>query len=192
MHLPPSLYNNLVRPEWSTNHYIKNVIKSRYNLDEKLVLDFGCGTGACCSMFATNHYVGMDPDADRIAYAARLHPGYTFEVFDGRFRVEQQNAFDFILIIAVLHHISTDTLSDYLEQFHQLLKPQGRILVIEPCQIRDTPVNNFFMRIMDRGQYIRTTSEYLDLFHNARYRIETTKVYQKMLLYNEFFFSACH
>ncbi|WP_249930981.1 class I SAM-dependent methyltransferase [Paenibacillus polymyxa] len=106
---------------------------SHFSFDSQTVLDFGCGTGANCSMFNPLYYVGIDPDAQRIDYAKRLYSHHAFQVFNSNNLPFDNESFDYILIIAVLHHISSDEISSYMKEFQRILKPNGTIVVMEPC-----------------------------------------------------------
>lgn len=190
MQLPPKLYNWLVRPEWLTNIYINDLLKENFILKNKDVLDFGCGIGSTSSIFSPEDYLGIDPDQERIKYAQQLYSDYDFQTLDKGKLDFEANSFDYILMIAVLHHIPSDELRDILQQFHQILKSTGRIIVIEPCFFSNSYLNNYFMKIMDNGDYIRNLNQYFKLFQNQYYKVNPIAKYKKMILYNELFFSA--
>ncbi len=46
MYLSPRVYHRIVRPRWFTKTYIHDHIKSQFTVENKIELDFGCGTGA--------------------------------------------------------------------------------------------------------------------------------------------------
>ncbi|PPA90053.1 class I SAM-dependent methyltransferase [Brevibacillus laterosporus] len=190
MYLSPGLYHRIIRPRWFTKTYIHDHIKSQFTVENKIVLDFGCGTGANCCMFGTEHYYGIDPDVNRVQFAKRLYPNHTFTIFDGK-RIPMHNqTVDLLLIVAVLHHISNEQISEYLSEFHRVLKPDGKIIIIEPYLSRKKKFNNWFMTRYDDGEYIRNEDDYLQLFNNQRYDCTVLKKFQKLLLYNEIFFIA--
>ncbi|ADL12665.1 class I SAM-dependent methyltransferase [Acetohalobium arabaticum] len=190
MQLPPKLYNWLVRPEWLTNIYINDLLKENFILKNKDVLDFGCGIGSTSSIFNPEDYLGIDPDQERIKYAQQLYSDYDFQTLDKSKLDFEANSFDYILMIAVLHHIPSDELRDILQQFHQILKSTGKIIVIEPCFFSNSYLNNYFMKIMDNGDYIRNPNQYFKLFQNQYYKVNPIAKYKKMILYNELFFFA--
>ncbi|AKF96379.1 hypothetical protein J5TS2_24210 [Brevibacillus halotolerans] len=141
-------------------------------------------------MFGTEHYYGIDTDVNRVQFAKRLYPNHTFTVFDGK-RIPMHNqTVDLLLIVAVLHHISNEQISEYLSEFHRVLKPDGKIIIIEPYLSRKKKFNNWFMTRYDDGEYIRNEDDYLQLFNNQRYDCTVLKKFQKLLLYNEIFFTA--
>jgi len=191
MELSPKMYHWFVRPKWFTERY-NNTIKSLladFNFDNKEVLDFGCGIGSISSIFNPENYLGIDCDARRISYARHRYPQYRFEATRDNNLPIQNKSKDYILIMAVLHHISSQGLSEYLGEFRRVLKPDGKIIVIEPCFFEKFHLSNWCMSSFDRGKYIRNEGEYLKIFHGHNYKTEVIKRFKKCF-YNEIFFTA--
>ncbi|BCG59332.1 class I SAM-dependent methyltransferase [Paenibacillus sp. URB8-2] len=186
----PQLYHWIVRPKWFTKKYIHDQIKPRFAFNDKIVLDFGSGTGANCSMFQPVHYLGIDPDAKRIHYARRSYPDYKFHVLEhGKLPVDNESV-DYILIVAVLHHISSEEIADYMKEFKRILKPDGNIIVMEPCICKKKPLCNWFMNFYDDGEYIRREEEYIQLFRENEFTSQVINRFRKGFLYHELFFTA--
>ncbi|MNC44532.1 hypothetical protein D3C75_934430 [compost metagenome] len=97
---------------------------------------------------------------------------------------------DFVFIIAVLHHISNEQITGYLNEFSRVMKPEGTMIVIEPYLCPQHKLNNWFMKQYDNGEYIRSEDEYLQLFKRQQYEYQVIKRFRKGLLYNEIFFTA--
>ncbi|WP_245920655.1 class I SAM-dependent methyltransferase [Melghirimyces profundicolus] len=163
-----------------------------FPVKEGHILDFGSGTGANCPIFSPEGYIGIDPDHRRIAYAKKLYPEYTFDVFKHhRFPVEDKSM-DYILIVAVLHHIASEEIHRYMKEFRRILKTTGTIIVIEPCLFADKPLSNRLMTWFDHGEYIRNEKEYLHLFQHHHFHCQVLKRFRKGLFYHELFFCAQH
>ncbi|PZE19668.1 class I SAM-dependent methyltransferase [Paenibacillus xerothermodurans] len=189
-HAAPRLYHWFVRPRWVTKKYIHNHVQSHFDLNDKHVLDFGSGTGANSPMVNPLFYIGVDPDAARVNYAKSLYPGHNFRVLkDSRLPVDN-GMIDYILIIAVLHHISSDEIAQYMKEFTRVLKPTGMIIVMEPHLNDKNPVCNRFMQWYDKGDFIRHEQDYLRLFEEHDYECSVLKRFKKCFLYNELFFAA--
>lgn len=186
----PRLYHWFVRPQWITKKYIHNHVHSHFKFEGQTVLDFGSGTGANCSMFHPSYYVGIDPDAKRIEYAKQLYPDHKFQVLESKRFPFANESVDYILIIAVLHHISSDDISSYMKEFQRILKSNGTIIVMEPCLCKEKPLCNRFMKWYDKGDYIRNEEEYIQLFGDLNYDCKVIKRFRKCFLYNELFFSV--
>ncbi|GAB6136975.1 class I SAM-dependent methyltransferase [Halanaerobaculum tunisiense] len=190
MNLPPQLYHWLVRPKWLTNIYINNLLTNNFTFQDKEILDFGCGIGATCPIFNPDHYLGVDPDQQRINYATNLHPNYQFLVLTENHLNLPPNSIDYVLLIAVLHHMSRAEIKEILPQLQRILTPTGKILAIEPHFVSNSQLNNQFMDLIDNGSYIRTTNKYFTIFQNHNYQVNPIKKYSKLFFYNEVFFSA--
>ncbi|MGG1576143.1 class I SAM-dependent methyltransferase, partial [Fictibacillus sp. NRS-1165] len=184
------VYHALVRPKLITKIYIEKNIQRHFDFSNKTVLDFGSGTGANCTLFSPDHYFGLDPDHGRIDFAKRMYSPYRFQAFSGNKLPAKDSSFDVILIIAVLHHISPEAIRDYVTEFKRILKPDGRIIIIEPCFFKKSPVSNWFMQWYDAGNYIRREEDYLNYFAKANFKCNVLKRFKKCLLYNELYFTA--
>ena len=191
LQLSPRIYHSLIRPKWLTKLYIQNHIQQHFIFSDKKVLDFGAGTGANCTLCTPEHYFGIDPDSHRIEFAKRLYNQYRFETFNGNELPSENNSFDFILIIAVLHHIAPELVHDYVKEFKRVLKPEGRIVVLEPCLFEKSPISNWFMRSNDKGEYILSEEEYLNYFTKEKFQCQVLKKFKKCFFYNELYFSVC-
>nr|WP_237690617.1 class I SAM-dependent methyltransferase [Paenibacillus caui] len=190
MYLSPHLYHRIVRPRWFTNKYIHEHIKKLTSLENRSVLDFGCGTGANCTLCDADRYYGLDPDAQRIQFARRLHPKHIFMVFDEE-RIPIPDQFiDLILVIAVLHHIPNEQITAYLQEFRRVLKPGGKMIIIEPYLSPRHKFNNWFMNRYDDGEFIRSEDDYLQLFQGQQFEHNVIKKFRKCFFYNEILFTA--
>ncbi|MDF2652840.1 MAG: type 11 methyltransferase [Paenibacillus sp.] len=183
------MYHWFIRPKWFTKKYIHDPIQKNFSFDNRTVLDFGSGTGANCSIFPPNNYLGIDTDVQRINYAKRLYPKYSFQLLEHSKLPVPDQSIDNILIVAVLHHVSSEEVWLYMDEFLRVLKPSGTIIVIEPYLCSQSPLCNWFMNWYDNGQHIRNEDDYLNLF-KQKFQCNIIKRFRKCLLYNELFFFA--
>ncbi len=187
MELSPKLYNWLVRPDWYNTNFTINILKD-YNFEDKKILDFGCGTGSNCFLSTPENYLGVDINENRIKYAREKYPGYHFETLNNYHL--PTNSFDIILIIAVLHHIPDNKINSIFNEFRRILKCQtGVIIVIEPCYYKQYKFNNYFMRLLDKGKYIRRPEDYINIFKKEKYAVSNIEKISK-LAYKEILFTA--
>lgn len=189
MELTLRLYHWFIRPRSITDLYINKFISQKFDLENKRVLDFGCGIGSSSYIFSPADYLGMDPDSKRIAYAKRLYPSYNFRILQENQVPLADSSIDYVLIVAVLHHIPSDQLQQYLQEFNRILNRCGKVIVIEPYLSDDCRFNNRFMNFFDNGKYIRNEDGYLEIFTASGFRTEVLNRY-KRFFYNEIFFSA--
>lgn len=191
MELSPKLYHIFVRPKWFANLLIKNAVSNNFSFESKNVLDFGCGIGSNTPLFPPSNYIGIDNDLKRIKYAKRLYPDYTFHLsYNNQPLPLDDMTIDYVFISSVLHHIPTENLGFYLREFHRVLKPQGSIIIIEPCFFKGSYIVNGFMALMDRGKYIRTEEEYTGIFARYQYETKVLNKFNQLFFYNKLFFVA--
>jgi SAM-dependent methyltransferase len=128
------------------------------------ILDFGCGTGEMTPLFPRSHYVGMDIFPIYVEYAHRTY-GPRFQVMDGAALAYADNVFDEGLVAGVFHHLPDDLVRQMARELARVLKPSGRLLVME-----DTPTRDWWnligrlIHVVDQGGYIRAEHAYLPLF----------------------------
>lgn len=190
MELSPGLYHFFVRPRWFSGLCVKPIIQGQFDFINKEVLDFGSGIGTSSPLFHPDRYLGVDRDIRRVHYAKRLHPEYHFDIIHGHHIPAPDNTFDYVLIVSVLHHIPSEELPGYMHEFRRVLKPQGKVIAIEPCFFEHSSFNNRFMNFFDKGQYIRKASEYLNIFENCHYETKIHDRYKQLFFYNKLFFTA--
>lgn len=193
MELSPRLYRLFVRPPLLTNIYFNkklNHLLSSFSFDDKYVLDFGCGIGSSSFKFHPDFYTGIDCDKKRISYAKYLYPKYRF-ISSQKDKISlDDNSTDYIYISAVLHHIPHNSLRKYMEEFHRILKSSGQIIVVEPCFYHGAYLPNWFMSTFDKGKYIKSRENYLNLFHKHKFTTQNIHHFSKNFVYNEIFFTA--
>lgn len=190
MPLSPRLYSLIVRPHFAVEKYINRPISKIIPLDfrDKKVLDFGCGTGSNVQLFRTaQQYVGVDVDADRIAHARTQYPQLSFFVADKTLPFPSEH-FDYIFIIAVLHHIDDVALVSIMRELFRVLRVGGEIVVLEPVFCSNTPFRNRIMNLLDAGAYIRYKVGYLRFFRD--FDITIRERFVKFGVYNELLFTA--
>ena len=104
------------------------------------VLDVGCGTGtqalvAKQRVGATGHVCGIDPSASLLAGARRkaMHSGLSIDFQPGG--IEQlpypDQSFDVVLSTFMMHHLPDDIKRQGLAEIARVLRPGGRLLVID-------------------------------------------------------------
>lgn len=171
--------------------YIHNKINKHISFSNKMVLDFGAGTGANCTLTKPEHYIGIDPDSKRINFAKALYPEYQFSVLHSDILPLEDHSIDIILIVAVLHHIPPQKTKEIVGEFKRVLKKHGgQVIIIEPCYFPRTYLSNWFMKNNDKGAFIQTENDYINYFTEQGFTCKIINKYRKCLLYNELFFLA--
>lgn len=190
MELRPDLYRFFIRPGWFTRRYISSAICGKFDFNDKFVLEFGSGVGTNSQVFHPSYYLGADCDGKRVSYASKLFPKYSFITIKGSLLPLQNNTVDYILIISVLHHIKTELIPDYLEEFRRVLKSSGAIIILEPYFIKRSGLNYLLMKCFDRGKYIQAEGDYIGLFENNRFKTDVVMRFTQLLIYKKILFCA--
>jgi ubiquinone/menaquinone biosynthesis C-methylase UbiE len=104
------------------------------------VLDVGCGTGTLAIAAARRvgeggTVTGIDPSAALLARARkkarRARSGVAFELSGGEALLFPDRSFDLVLSSLVLHHLSHDALRSSAHEMYRVLKPGGRLLLVD-------------------------------------------------------------
>lgn len=96
------------------------------------VLDSGCGNGRLLDLLQDKNinYIGLDNSSALIALAQKRYPGIDFQVGDALNLPFEDNSFDKIYSIAVLHHIPSQKLRlKFLSEAKRVLKPGGLLIL---------------------------------------------------------------
>ena len=124
------------------------------------VLDVACGPGAFSELFPADGYFGVDMNERYIHYARSHYPG-TFQIMDARKLDFADDSFDDVLVYGLLHHLNDTDARAVLEGISRILKPEGRVLIIEdiPAESRLNLIGHLLHRI-ENGHFIRSAPEY--------------------------------
>ena len=122
---------NLIAENFSNSRYSVwpelNLFSKYINEGDK-VLDLGCGNGRVLELFRGKNiiYIGIDNSEKLIEIAKRRNPGTEFLVADSLNLPFQDNYFDKIFCIAVLHHIpSVYFRRRFIKEAKRVLRPGG-------------------------------------------------------------------
>lgn len=147
----------VIRHEFSLDH------KNEKNLPNEKILDVPCGTGEFCTLFAPESYYGLDISINYIAFAKKKYT-HRFFCTDAKQTGFDNDYFDNILTLGLLHHLDDSSASLVLKEARRVLKPSGKLLLIE-----DIPPNgkrSTFTKVLqglDIGQHIRNDAGYISI-----------------------------
>jgi SAM-dependent methyltransferase len=134
------------------------------------VLDFGCGIGYHSLEFPNAKYLGIEPLQSCVKKAHKLFNETNRRFILGDHKTLKEipdSSFDLILAIGVLHHINDDIVSEFLEESRRILRKGGRLTTFDPVLHKDQSIISRWVVKQDRGQWVRSESEYSKLL--ARY-----------------------
>lgn len=94
------------------------------------VLDLGCGNGRYYELFKNTEYTGIDNSEKLIKIAQNKYPKINFQVADSLNLPFEENSFDKIYSIAVLHRIpSKEFRLRFFEEARRVLKKDGNLII---------------------------------------------------------------
>ena len=159
------LLQNGIRKPTSDLFLARDVIQA---CDGLAILDVGCGVGRIRRLLGDVHYVGIAHNPSYIKKARKTHGSSSeFHVADVS-EVPSITAlkFDRILLLAVLHHLSDNQVTQLLGHCRTLLRPAGFVVSADPTFIpKQNPIAYAISRL-DRGQFVRTPEAYSQLFES--------------------------
>ncbi len=139
------------------------------------VLDAASGTSQLFHLVTPAEYYGIDLDADRVRLAARRHPLARVAASDASRLALRDGRFDAVLASGLFHHVDDATAGRILEEFARVLKPGGRLVVLDAIwPTRWYNAVGFVGRLADDGRHVRWSEEYLRLF-SRRFRVATLR-----------------
>jgi cyclopropane fatty-acyl-phospholipid synthase-like methyltransferase len=156
------LFHSIVGAHERSNRLIRDYVRPQ---EGDRILDIGCGPGNMLPYLPQVQYLGVDANQSYIE-AARRRYGHR-----GRFicdRVSQQSVqalgeFDVALALGILHHLADDEARDLFRMAYSVLRAGGRLITMDGCYTPDQSDAARFLLSRDRGRFVRTPSQYIDL-----------------------------
>lgn len=146
----------------SLNWFVSDIIKPAEGIR---ILDVGCGPADIVAYLDSVTYTGLDHNQKYIKKAkARWGLRANFLCLDVTDeRVKTLGKFDIVLISAVLHHLTDHEINFMLRHAAMTLKPDGRLVTIDPTiEVGQHPIARWLAHL-DRGRHVRTTDRYIEL-----------------------------
>jgi len=120
-------------------HYVRRIVSAAGAGGS--ILDLGCGAGWLSLVLAAAGAVkvtGVDFSSAQIdianknKFALGVGDEVAFKCLDATAPDRQSDQYDCVVIHAFLHHLSTSEITKSLSQVPKLLKPHGKLVVLEP------------------------------------------------------------
>lgn len=127
------------------------------------ILDLGCGPAQILGFLPADvTYVGYDMSAEYIdAAEAKFGARGTFHCrLLEQAEVATLEPFDLVMGIGVLHHLDDSTARQFMSLAKAAVKPDGRVMTLDPCYAPgQNPIARFLIS-KDRGQNVRNEAGY--------------------------------
>lgn len=97
------------------------------------LLDVGCGHGFIHPMLAdlSCKVVGVETASEVLPLAREANPDVEYVAYDGHALPFDDQSFDVVLTICVMHHVPPAQWAAFLAEARRVLRPGGRIIVFE-------------------------------------------------------------
>lgn len=134
-----NVHNKNIQITGQTSEYFAEFkileLKSKYNLNSKKILDFGCGDGISYKFFKKHfpncEYYGIDISILSVNKSREMYPEANFQVFDGFNIPFEDDYFDFVFSSCVFHHIEHKHHSFLFDAIYSKLKSTGLFIIFE-------------------------------------------------------------
>jgi len=112
-----------------------NLIKKYLNLENKKILDVGCGVGVYAKKFAqtSKEVYGTDIDEASIKEAKKNYPDIKFFAAPAEKLPFPDNLFDIVFLHEVLEHVVDDKKA--VQEAYRVLKPGAKIVIFVPNRL---------------------------------------------------------
>ena len=174
----PMVYDILQTITLSYRFRKKIILKTLGNKKGKF-LDIGCATANVLEYINNNvDYYGFDTNQNYINHAKKKYKNQNFfcEYFSSDNFSKLPN-FDFVLLSAVVHHLSNSEVSNLLDLINLKLNKDAKLLIMDPfISSEKYSLRNFFGKI-DRGRFVRSFDEYIEIFSSKVKIIDIYKTY---------------
>ncbi|NNC95428.1 MAG: methyltransferase domain-containing protein [Chitinophagales bacterium] len=115
---------------------LSNFIKNE-SFAGKEILELGCGVGRWVPFFRQFglKYSGVDISKEMLEIVKEKYPDIDFSEYNPGDRLKyDDNHFDYIVSITVLHHNPQEDQKKIIKELSRILKPGGKIFIMESCR----------------------------------------------------------
>jgi len=172
----PLAYNflqNLLLKKKSQGLLINKYVKPDKN---DHILDLGCGPGSLVDFLPEGiHYTGVDVSAKYIEDAKIKYGNkYNFicnNIVDIDF--SSIGTFNKVIAQGFFHHLDDSTIINLMNCIEPALSKQVQLASIDGCYIEGQNLISKFLLSNDRGDFVRTELEYIDLLKSSFNNVES-------------------
>ena len=133
------------------DHFIQTLRDHfKTGLESLNVLDVGCGIGLMDQFWNSTlpRLQGIDISSDSIKIAQQNNPGLVYQTYNGKAIPYENNSFDALVLVCVLHHVPEEEWQGFFNELHRVVKPGGLISVYE-----HNPYNPITQWIVSRCEF---------------------------------------
>lgn len=121
-----------------------NLIRQHLDLEDRRILDIGCGMGMYVRQFRrfSSEVYGVDVDPDKVAAASESLPN--LQVSPAESLPFEDGTFDIVLLNEVIEHVDDDRES--IQEAYRVLAPGGSIVIYAPNRLYPFETHGFYFR----------------------------------------------
>jgi SAM-dependent methyltransferase len=169
------LFANLICGNFRTlfvDGYVKPKFRDR-------ILDIGCGPANIIKYLPDIDYTGIDISQKYIDSAIKRYGSRGSFLCENinNMSIEEFSEFDIVIASGVIHHLNDSEAFKLFDLARSTLKGGGRLITLDGCYVEGQSRIARFMLTKDRGQYVRTGDQYIELasrvFTNVNETIRT-------------------
>ncbi|MCI5114372.1 MAG: class I SAM-dependent methyltransferase [Candidatus Electrothrix sp. AW1] len=172
----PFFYNLLQKILGSKNGRTEFVNKYMCASPDDRILDIGCGTAEILD-YLPNTYVGFDASSTYIEAAKKRYQHKNAQFFSRlvtELELHKFEPFNIVIATGILHHLEDNEVVHLFSLAKKFLAQKGRVVTIDPCYLEKQRGLAKFIINRDRGQNIRTPSQYKDLAEKVMPNVSLT------------------
>ncbi len=158
-----TLFQNLMGAQHVWLQFVREYVRP---FPGATVLDVGCGPADVLAFIREKvDYWGFDISQAYIDQATRKfgHRGHFICKLLTEADLQALPKFDVVIASGVLHHMDDAVVRQFLSLARRALKPEGRLVTLDPCLVEgQNPVARFLIE-RDRGQNVRAEAGYATL-----------------------------
>ncbi len=174
---------NPIRRCWHVLKFQRIVDCLSNNKTSKSLLDIGCFSGTFLSLLGKEEFgeqLGVDILEDQISFANEVY-GTDFRKFSYITSLKELSnlgrKFDFITLIEVIEHLTSEEIKSLFEEISQLLNPGGTVVISTPNYTSTWPVLEL---ILNRVSDVSYEEQHLTKFNYFSAISKLKKIYPKL------------
>lgn len=168
------------------NDYIKIVRKLLGNIENKKILDAGCGDGRFCFELLKEKadITGIDYSQRAINFARAFNPQGNF-ICNDLAKLSSKEKFDSLVSIETIEHIKPTELKKMIKTFHNLLNENGNLIITVPSKnvkVGSKHYQHFFLP--DLENYLQDYFKIETAFGHGSLKTIPNKLFKILLAWN--------
>jgi len=180
--------------------YLKGIVKKLHEISQlgadKKILEIGCGNGVGTQLiqevFKPREFIATEFDQNLVEIAQMKNMGtkVIVEAGDATQLRFQNNAFDAVIGLSVIHHIPN--WKDCVSELHRLIKPNG-LLILKELSIEtfESPLGKLSRYLVEHPyDAMLRKSEFLEVLERQGFKILVCDPHSMMYLLTDFFLVA--